>query len=73
MPTKKNNKKKYDEWEIRDAASTLKRAKAIEGDAELQKLAREHLQAERDALDAVLSDEEIEARAAKRLNDVFGD
>lgn len=72
MPTKKN-KKKYDEWDIRDAANILKRAKSIASDPELDKLAREHLRAEREALDAVLSDDEIEARAAKRLNDVFGD
>ena len=68
-----SKKKKYDKWDIESAASTLRRAKEIEGDPELEQLAREQIKCDRDALNAILQEEELEEKTAKKLNKVFGD
>ncbi len=43
MPTPKNKKKKFDDWEIRDAADTLMKAEDIKGNADLLPHVHAHL------------------------------
>ena len=50
---KEGKEKKYDEWEIKDAVSTLKRAEEIKANKELMKLADAQIKKELKAIRSV--------------------
>jgi hypothetical protein len=62
----------FGEWEIDSAARTLQEAEELKANDALYKLAVAKLAQKKEALDKILSDKQVEARATKKLKEVFG-
>lgn len=62
---------KYDEWNIKDAASTLRRAEEILDDPKMIKLVKKQLTKEIETTNEVAKRLDLETKVGKKLKKVF--